>query len=266
MKWNYIFGLSILITFIIIVTIILIVGNKEPFSNSVYGTATKLPKNDKLKNSKIALFMVATPEISNYAIYTIDVNKRWAQKHNYDFYLYEKSILPDLPINFSKIQYALNLLPKYDYVVYIDADAIIQNIDYDIRNVIAEYTSLTKSVIFAEDCFSAKDCSKPGKINSGVFIVKNNHLGKKVLESWLDASRGKCKKYVGIFPNCQNVFSYCVQEMYSFAINIIPFNIINGFENTLLIKHAMAKDSIDRIDELKKVYHTILPSERMHVW
>lgn len=221
-----------------------------------YGVAENLPIFNSPGNAKIAVFMVATPEIKNYSRYSVDVNKEWCKKHGYDFYLYESSISSDLPINFSKIQYSIDLMKdkRYDYVVHIDADAIIIKTDYDIRNLIRKYMTGLSSIMFGEDCFGPKDCSKPGKINSGVFIVKNNILGKKILKSWLDSSRGDCSKYVNKFPSCQLVFSNCVFPKWFWAIRIIPFNLMNGYKGSLLVKHAMAIHDIKRVDVLKRVY------------
>ena len=228
----------------------------DGMNQSLYGTAMELPLVKNPGNSKIAVFMVATPEIDNYSQYTIDQNRKWAKSHGYDFFVYTEKLLKDLPINFSKIQYSLDLLSKgsYDYVMYIDADAIVHRMDYDIRHLIGRYMVGAKSVMFGEDCYSGRDCSKPGRVNSGVFIVRNNDLGRRVMEKWRDASRGVCSKYVNVFPNCQLVFSNCVYPYLFFAISIIPFNLINGFGDTLLIKHAMAMDDIRRVDEIKKEY------------
>lgn len=227
--------------------------------DSIYGTAKELPLVKKPGNARIAVFMVATSEIEKYSEYTIEQNKRWAESHGYDFYSYDKKILKDLPINFSKIQYALNLLQtdRYDYVMYIDADAIIHSMDYDIRHLIKTYMTGLKSIMFGEDCFSSKDCSKPGRINSGVFVVKNNYMGNGILRLWRDSSRGDCSKYVNIFPNCQLVFTNCVFPKLFMGISIIPFNLMNGFGDTLFIKHAMAMDDINRVSEIKKLYNSM---------
>ena len=239
----------------------------ENFSNSensksglsIYGTATELPVVKKLnKNIRLCIFMVATPEIHHYSEFTIKQNKEWAKLHNYDFVLFDKKHKDtrDLPINFSKIQYAIDLIDTglYDYVMYIDADAIVHNLEYDIRNLIQEKMGKLslKFSLFGEDCYNSKTCSKPGRINSGVFIVSRGIVGKETMKLWLKSSRGSHAHLVNVFPNCQNIFTKGVYPWLSPFIGIIPFNIMNGFGDTLLIKHAMAMDDIQRIDEIKK--------------
>jgi hypothetical protein len=228
------------------------------YTLSKYGTATELPVIEHLKNSRIAVFMVATKEIEVYSRYTTTQNKAWADSHGYDFFVYDQNVLPDLPINFSKIQYSLDLLAtgKYDYVMYIDADAIVHTKFYDVRHLIGKYMTGLRSIMFGEDCFSSKDCSKPGRINSGVFVVKNTIWGKAVLDKWKTSARGECKDCVNVFPNCQLVFTKCVRPWLFFAVVIIPFNLMNGFGDSLFIKHAMAMDNVERIGELKKMYRS----------
>lgn len=223
-----------------------------------YGVAESLPISENKEQYKIAVFMVATPEIANYAKYTLKMNEKWCSMHSYDFFSYTEKAkgMEDLPINFSKIQYSIDLLKtdKYQYVMYIDADAIVINLDYDVRNLINTYMSKS-SIMFSEDCYGPKECSKPDKINSGVFIVKNNTTGSSILKYWIDSSRGKCKKYVNVFPNCQLIFTNCVVPAFKKTdISIIPFNLMNGFKSSLLIKHAMAQSEMTRVSNIKNIY------------
>lgn len=218
------------------------------------------------RKAKVAIFMVSTPEIFGYAKYTIQINEMWCKKHNYTFILFDKkhSSAVDLPINFSKIPYALDLLKEYDVVFYIDADAMVVNQNYDIRCLASEFS---QDIYFAEDCFDSKNCSKPGSINSGTFLVKNTSAGKKILDEWLTKSLGKCNYMVPEFPNCQNIFMRCVMPIWGRHVKILPFNAINGWDdNCLLIKHAMAMDTPKRTQVLKKEYAKILNPERMHVF
>lgn len=221
-----------------------------------YGVAESLPMVKVPGKDRIVVFMVATPEIHHYSRYSIEVNREWAKQHGYDFVVYDKTAIPSLPINFSKIQYSMDLIDtkKYDYVMYIDADAIVIRKDYDVRHLIKKFMTGTSSIVFGEDCFGPKDCSKPGKINSGVFIVKSSMVGRAVLESWKSSAMGSCSRYVNVFPSCQLVFSHCVFPKWFWAIRIIPFNLMNGYKGSLLIKHAMAIDDINRVDVLKRIY------------
>lgn len=214
---------------------------------------------------KICIFMVATPEINEYAKYTIKINKQYCEKYNFDFKLIDSNLTPDLSINFSKIQATLDLMKhKYQYIIHIDADAFIYNDNYDIRHIINTYMYWPISFIASEDCYNKKICSKPGKINSGVYIVKNDIIGKKIMQSWLYNSRNDCKKEAKQFPSCQLVFSICVYKKWFPFIKIIPYNVMNGIDG-LFIKHYMSQTNRERIDQLKKT-RIVSNNERQQVY
>ena len=270
------------IAVIVIAVIIIIVSTKptmpapQSTSGSIMGTANKLPKvkQERLKGIKLAVIVIATPEISDYANYTIEVNKAWAEKMGYGFFVFVDNETPDLPINFSKIKAATDVLEKeaYTHVMHIDADAIVTNMSYDARNIVAMYPA--SDFIVGEDCYSDEACSKPGKLNSGVWIASRN--ATDILGAWLHAARTECgEALVNVFPNCQLVFSKCVADKFKDRIAIIPFNIMNGYGDTLFIKHVMAKDRMERVDEIKQLYACVKarfpdlfgdPFSRVRVW
>lgn len=63
----------------------------------------------------------------------------------------------------NKIPPCIYELPKYDYIFWIDADAIIANMDFDIRNLFSD-----------KDIYISKDCNG---YNFGIFAVKNSLVG-----------------------------------------------------------------------------------------
>ena len=217
--------------------------------------ATSLPViRSYIQPNKVFIYMVATPEIGNYANHSIGINKEYANKHGYGFHVFTENATPDLPINFGKIQNALDIMESSnppEYVVHIDADAVIVRPDYKITNII-EYYMMLGSMIIGEDCYDKTICSKPGQINSGVFIVKNNTMGRQILRQWLNSARGTCSRYVNQFPNCQLVFGNCVLPFHRFSINVIPYNVLNGRDG-LFIQHLMQHNSNERIEHFKKI-------------
>ena len=244
-----IFSFILLFLFIIIPTICCCVIYKR--KKSPLRALVELPKFDTIKPLKICIFMIVTPEIHQYSQYSIEINKKYAKHMNYSFKIFGQ-LTPDLPINFSKLQATLELMKeKYDYIMHIDADAIFIKQNYPIEGIIQNYPN--KSFIVGEDCYNYKVCSKPGHINSGVYIVKNDYIGKNIIKLWLRSVRtGKCKKYKNVFPNCQLVFSHCVQNsIYRPFIQIVPYNLLNG-KDGLFIKHLMQHTTRERVDYFKQ--------------
>lgn len=205
----------------------------------------------------IVVFMVVTPEIQEYARHSIEINKQYCQLHGYKFHVFDKNLTPDLPINFSKLQATLDLAEDgetvAEYIVHIDADAIFKEQMYPLEAIIHKYFTGLTAFIAGEDCYDRTICSKPGRMNSGVYIVKNNIIGRNIIEKWLQSARkgGKCHKYVDTFPNCQLVFTHCVQfsELMAF-IRIVPYNVLNGRDG-LFIQHLMQETNRNRTDFFK---------------
>lgn len=212
--------------------------------------------NNNIKPNEICIFMVVTPEILDYAKHSIEINQNYAKQHGYQFYVFNQNLTPDLPINFCKLQCTLDLMKNknYKYIIHIDADAVFIRSDYPLSNIISHYMKHLTSFIAGEDCYNYKICSKPGRMNSGVYIVKNNNLGKKIIQTWLNSVRyGKCQQYKNKFPNCQLVFHHCVYQSYlRMFIKIVPYNLLNG-KDGLFIQHMMQHDNYERSDQFKSI-------------
>lgn len=219
----------------------------------------------------VEIYMVSTSEVGDYATHSIDINRRYAEQWSYRFKVFNTNATPDLPINFGKIQNALDLMnqrgaPKY--IVHIDADAVIIKPDYPITAIIDSYMG-GYSMLMAEDCYDKTTCSKPGKINSGIFIVKNDMYGRAILARWLAGARGLCAQFVNQFPNCQLVFWNCVMLTHLRSkIRVVPYNLLNG-KDGLFIQHMMQHSSNERIEHFKRVNdinHRWDPNTRMNVF
>jgi hypothetical protein len=229
---------------------------------------SELPVEPFKESMKIAVYVVATPGIYEYTKYTIPIIKEWCRIHNYDFFLVEKNLIPSLPINFTKIQVGLELLTErnYEYVIHIDADAPIIKMDYPIEFIIQRYMKSQTVALFSEDCFNIKDCSQPGKQNSGVFIVKNSKNGISFLKYWLESAlTGSCKKYVNTFPNCQLVLWNCVMPKYKNIVKTLPYNVLNGRDG-LLVNHLMQSSGVERNRIAKGLHSKILTNKHTGVW
>lgn len=107
------------------------------------------------------LIDISFPIIENYCNY-----------HCYAFEAYKISENYPRPASWAKIQYLLTNLEEntYHYVLWIDADAIINNSRYDLLSVIdpSKYIYLSKDF---------------NSINCGVILLKNNFYNKQLLSN-----------------------------------------------------------------------------------
>ncbi len=149
---------------------------------------------------KIAIVTLYTENISYYANIT-NINKAdYCKKHNYDLYIYNKRFTLLNP-NWDKIPAILNVLHLYDYVVWMDADAVFVNFDKKFEDIIDTNYSFHicndpailysenfdlenfKYLMSMEDCFQKLNLYKI--INCGVFICKNDKYCVDILKKTL---------------------------------------------------------------------------------
>lgn len=142
--------------------------------------------------TRIALVSHSTLDIK-YIRSAIDNHRRYAAKHGYD-YVFRNNLITTrfldgeagnkvfrFGLYWQKIQAVTDALyeedasgkPLYDYVVWVDADAIFTNFDITFEEVIERFGA-GKDFLIANEGFS--------KANTGVFIVRNSAFGRQMME------------------------------------------------------------------------------------
>ncbi len=132
---------------------------------------------------KIAVCTIIGDYVDYYAKYT-SVNMRcYCNRYGYDFVCQEGSIDKSRYPTWSKVKLVENLLNeiegggnKYDWVMWIDSDAVITNKNIKIEEIIGSYGDLD-FIVAKEDCCELT-------INAGVFLVKNTEWSKNFLKKW----------------------------------------------------------------------------------
>lgn len=94
---------------------------------------------------------------------------QYANLHGYDVVVADDEVDPSRPAAWSKFPIIKRLLPDYDFVAWVDADALFLNTSIRLEHVVDD----------AHDLFFARDESD---INSGVFVVRNSDFALW----WLD--------------------------------------------------------------------------------
>lgn len=123
---------------------------------------------------KIAILSLAIGESYKKAVYPSQQTKMtYCMRHGYDYIDDESVYDKTRPIAWSKILLISKYLPKYDYVVWIDADAMIM----DLSQKIEDKLQLMKG----KDMMVISDWKM---INTGVIFVKNTPQVKEFLAVW----------------------------------------------------------------------------------
>jgi len=138
---------------------------------------------------KIAVLQFYTNNIS-YGPYSEEINKKYCEEKGYT-YICDKddskirSISENRSLHWCKIKIVKEVLDtnNFDYILFLDADAIISNFNQNIEDFIdSDY-----NMIFAEDIGSHSS------MNTGVFLVKNSEWSKNFLNTWWESG----ETYIG---------------------------------------------------------------------
>lgn len=141
----------------------------------------------------------------------------------------------------------------YDYVVWIDSDAVITNLHMDLGDILLKYNS---------DIFLPIDNINEYRIlNSGICIVKNSEMGNKIIQMINSQSetsnfQNRCfseKKITGLWSlSCfeQGIMNKTIWDYYLDYLTILPPNIILcaqqcSYKSTFII-HLLAESSEKR--------------------
>lgn len=205
----------------------------------------------------ILVYQVSDDTIRPYARYTSLINNEYASKHGYDFLHAGPLEIGKYYPSWQKVFWGLNLLDMcvYDYVVFIDSDAVFWNHDIKIEEKIQKMKS---SMAFSENGANGGEL-----INTGVFIAR--HDASKILSDCISLSTGKLDNYKLVSFHEQSVFNYMHEhEMHKF--DVFDMNEINSYggslssdrdfedRNSQYIHHFMAKTIEEKTRIAKKLW------------
>lgn len=148
---------------------------------------------------------------------------------------------------------------KYDYIMWMDTDAIIVNNNISIQKILSSYSS---DIFISNDKYTDKK-KENNILCAGVFIIKNSKIGKKFIDdcinNWDELECLKSnKKLNGVYSLLcyeQGMMNYFIYEKYMKYTTILYNNIIkntNNCENNSFILHDFGKDH-DKLKCFKSV-------------
>lgn len=105
----------------------------------------------------------------------LENQKKYCQKQRYDYLFAGEEIYdPSRPPAWSKILWMQKVLKNYDYVFWMDADALIAEQSIRIEDFFKDYIGTEKFIVLTRDA-----CKN---INTGVFLLKNCEWSHKLLK------------------------------------------------------------------------------------
>ena len=199
----------------------------------------------------ICILVLNSPNIGEYAHQATIINKLYANKYNYDFIVERCPLKEDLNKDYmwdgeneymfvwSKAPLIKKHLINYDYLFYIDSDAIFVDHDQIIDSFIDENFTNETCLLFGTDCITKNFCYHDDKLNAGVIIVKNTDKTIKILDELIQGPNIKlCHELKYNHPREQGCLNL-IKNKYNFnEIKIVDYHKLNGIDG-LWIKHFM---------------------------
>lgn len=223
---------------------------QKKFRNSK--VISKLINNNLIKNpinkKKKILFITYDNRIKiNYLKIHNDNLHEYAEKWGYEYKFYN---VCNQNVYWCKIYIVLDALKSdnYDYVIWLDSDTYIKNLNIDIGNILNSYSS---------DIFVGSDNNSQYDItNAGVFIIKNSEIGKQYLEDCISYVPDTCFNKDGSLKGTwagtcyeQGVMNILIADYYYPHTTILPNEIIfnyNVCSDSVFIMHMYASSDKQR--------------------
>lgn len=125
-----------------------------------------------MDSKKVALVTWYNDKCKSYGEIT-DISKRvYCQRHGYSYFKHSERTVPERHPYWEKPNALLSHLDDAEYLVWLDADVIIANLDFDIINLF-DVNDPNKVIYMSKDW---------NGWNNGVFCVRSCDIGKSFLE------------------------------------------------------------------------------------
>ena len=210
------------------------------------------------KNNKhIVICMSYTDNISSYSKYSHFINKKYAEKHGYDFVKFDYE-MTDRAQQWCKVKAINQLLNEsekdYKYIFWIDSDAFFNNFNITLESIIDKYAD--KDIIICDDL---PNSGKINTINTGTMFIKCTTWSKQFCNEWYNYSgeflysllheQRVLDDYIN---NNNNNFKDHVAICPTNTFNSASYEYEGGYKNRDdFICHLMARQSDYRINYMK---------------
>ena len=191
-------------------------------------------------NKSFHIVVVCTPNYDIVGAYGVNSLKKYCENNGYQFTLWREKI-EDLHVNFTKNEAVLNTLRRTDadYVVSIDADVAIHDINYTLDNFLVD----DDVVMYApEDYWWGSYNDKNSVINAGFVIWKRCDRAIELNKLWLSEAYNGCAK--GKVPPQQSVFDDCVYpKMHTNELHFIDHELVGMPHSKIIAQTKHGKDA-----------------------
>ena len=109
----------------------------------------------------------------------VKTHEDYAKKWDYGYKLVSENTLPDCHLSFVRFDGVLKCFNEgYDWVFYVDADAIVNNPEIQLDY----YTNVPDDLIMMKEIPLGEHCGLFGVLNTGVFMIRNSPFSRQLMQ------------------------------------------------------------------------------------
>ena len=170
----------------------------------------RFSENSKIK---IAIISAATQNLK----YQYDITNRfkvlYAKKHGYDF-IFQNITTDEKQAYFTRQEMLKKYLQKYDYVMWMDADAWFNNMEISLSTIFDEMKKGNKILACARDHMTIPEKYHESYINSGVLIFKKDDKSFSLIDAWASPTN-EIKDWMKCHTGLNDQPFLCIQLLFN---------------------------------------------------
>ena len=187
-----------------------------------------------------------------YFPYSEWINRRYCERHGYDYVIRRDKPRVDRHICWHKIPMIIDELFDCEYLLFLDADAIFYSHELTVENeLIPEMQG--RSVLMAQDCGKESLRWTPGNPNSGVIFVSVAEKTKQFFIDWNLVSEIDEETRWNWPPEQMALWRHVMPKFKDDLRIVADYYIIQGQLGQYVRHYCLCSDE-QRISNMKSVY------------
>ena len=201
---------------------------------------------------KIDIVTLATPDIQQYAKYSVALNADYAIRHAYGFHVFTSPSKLRFP-SWGKVEIARQLLSACDWLFFIDADAVFVNL----HKKLEDFTKIDGDLLV---CENGPNGGRP--LNTGSMLLKNTVAMQRFLDTWYETGAHYAFKEFYEQEVLNDYYEKISTESHATKIVPLPYDAFNShwldYQKPIwqerFVLHVMMRSNEERAEIFKRIY------------
>lgn len=189
--------------------------------------------------TRIALATAVWGDVPYFA-YSGAANSAYCRRHGYDWRVvdFTPDALPaDRAAHWAKVQAVEQVLPDYDAVLFLDADAWVYDPDKTVEGHLLSRLARDDFMLIGTDRRDKDFAWDDRAANVGVFLTLNTPVARHVLREWWHVPL-YAPATAREWPPEQRAFNEHVFPRWNRHVRLVPYDILNGRDGGY-VRHAV---------------------------